>query len=120
MTEQVLELVRALGGAGQDEEVLRTLCAAACRALDRRLRDGVTAVDCDGAYPLAAAWMVMDWMRGSRGLEGITSLSAGDISVRREAVSGDDGSKLTEKAMELMAPYLKSDGSGFVFLGVSG
>ena len=115
-----MELVQALGGAGQDEEMLRTLCAVACRTLDRRLKDGVTAEDCDGAYPLAAAWMVMDWMRGSRGLEGVTSLSAGDISVRREAASGDDSGKLTEKAMELMAPYLKSDGSGFVFLGVSG
>ena len=56
MTEQVLELVQALGGAGQDEEALRTLCAAACQALDRRLKDGLTAEDCRGAYPLAAAW----------------------------------------------------------------
>lgn len=117
MTEQVLELVQALGGVGQDEEMLRTLCAAACRTLDRRLRDGLTAEDCEGAYPLAAAWLVMDWVRGSRGLEGITSLSAGDISVRREAGSGD-GSKLAQKALELMAPYLKDE--GFVFRGVSG
>ena len=59
MTEQVMELVQALGGAGQDEEMLRTLCAAACRTLDRRLKDGLTAEDCDGVYPLAAAWMAM-------------------------------------------------------------
>ena len=39
MTERVLELVRALGGAGQ-EDALGALCAAACGALDRRLRPG--------------------------------------------------------------------------------
>ena len=117
MTEQVMELTQALGGAGQDEDVLRTLCANACQMLDRRLRDGLTAEDCEGAYPLAAAWLAMDWLRCGQGLEGITSLSAGDISVRREAGSGD-GSKLTQRALELMAPYLKDD--GFVFRGVSG
>lgn len=117
MTEQVMELVQALGGAGQDEELLNTLCAAACRTLDRRLRDGLTAEDCEGAYPLAAAWLVMDWLRDSQGLEGVTALSAGDISVRREA-GGGDGGKLARKAMELMGPYFKDE--GFVFRGVEG
>ncbi len=117
MTEQVMELVRTLGCAGQDEETLRTLCAAACRTLDRRLKDGLTAEDCEGAYPLAAAWLVMDWLRGSRGMEGVTSLSAGDISVRRETAGGDGGG-LTQRAMELLGPFLKDE--GFVFRGVSG
>ena len=118
MTEQVMELVQALGGAGQDEEMLRTVCAAACRTLDQKLKDGLTPEDCQGAYPLAAAWLVMDWLRESQGLEGVTALSAGDISVRREAGGGDGSSRLTQKAMELMGPYLKS--GGFVFRGVSG
>lgn len=116
MTEQVMELVQALGGAGQDETVLRTLCASACRVLDRRLRDGLTPEDCQGAYPLAAAWLALDWMRGTQGLEGVTALSAGDISIRREGTV--DGGKLSGRAMELMAPFLKDD--GFVFRGVSG
>ena len=46
MTEQVMELTQALGGAGQDEDALRTLCVNACHMLDRRLRDGLTAEDC--------------------------------------------------------------------------
>ena len=112
MTEQVMELVQALGGAGQDEELLNTLCAAACQTLDRR-----TPEDCRGAYPLAAAWLVMDWLRDSQGMEGITALSAGDISVRREA-GGGDGSKLARKAMELMSPFCKNQ--GFAFRGVEG
>ena len=117
MTEQVMELVQALGGAGQDEELLNTLCAVACRNLDRRLKDGLTAEDCQGAYPLAAAWLVMDWLWESQGLEGVTALSAGDISVRREA-GGGEGGRLTRKAMELMGPYFKDE--GFVFRGVEG
>ena len=118
MTEQVMELVRALGSAGRDEDVLRMVCAAACRTLDRRLRDGLTAEDCEGAYPLAAAWLAMDWLRGSQGLglDGITALSAGDISVRREG--SVDGEKLSDRAFALMAPWLRDD--GFVFRGVRG
>ena len=116
MTEQVMELALVLGGVGQDEDVLRMLCANACRTLDRRLRDGLTPEDCQGAYPLAAAWLAMDWLRCGQGLEGITSLSAGDISVRRDGAS--DGGKLSERAMELMAPFLRDD--GFVFRGVTG
>ena len=117
MVEQVMELVQALGGAGQSEDVLRMLCGNACRTLDRRLRDGLSAEDCEGAYPLAAAWLALDWLRCGQGLEGITSLSAGDISVRREGSSSEAG-KLAERAFELMGPYLKDD--GFVFRGVSG
>ena len=116
MTEQVMELVQALGGAGQDEELLNTLCAVACRTLDRRLKDGLTAEDCQGAYPLAAAWLVMDWLGQCQGMDGITALSAGDISVRREG--GGEVGRLSERAMELMAPFLGDD--GFVFRGVRG
>ena len=116
MTEQVMELVQALAGAGQDEDVLRMLCANACRALDRRMKDGLSPEDCEGAYPLAAAWLAMDWLRSARGLEGVTALSAGDISVRREG-GGDSGS-LSQKAFELMAPYFRDE--GFAFRGVRG
>ena len=118
MTEQVLELLLALCGPEQDETVLRMLCESACRALDWRLKDGLTAEDCGGAYPLAAAWLAMDWLRGSQGMDGITALSAGDISIRREG--GGDCGKLSEQAMESMAPYLGGSGSEFVFRGVDG
>ena len=116
MMEQVLELLRALGGAGQDEAVLRTLCQNACDLLDRRLRDGLTAEDCGEAYPLAAAWIALDWLRGGQGLDGVTYLSAGDLTVRRDG-GGDDAS-LSRRAMELMGPFLRDD--GFVFRGVKG
>ncbi len=116
MTEQVMALVQALAGAGQDGDVLRMLCANACRTLDRRLKDGLDPEDCHGAYPLAAAWLAMDWLRCGQGLEGVTALSAGDISVRREG--GGDGESLSRKAFELMTPYFRDE--GFVFRGVRG
>ena len=116
MTEQVLELLRTLGGAGPDETVLRTLCQNACDMLDRRLKDGLTAEDCGEAYLLAAAWIALDWLRGSQGMEGVTWLSAGDLTVRREG--GGDDESLARRAMELMGPFLRDD--GFVFRGVKG
>ena len=113
-----MELVSALYGPGTDEVVLRTVCAGARAALERRLKDGVTAEQCGEAFPLAAAWLAMDWLRGSQGMDGITALSAGDISIRREG--GGDCGKLSEQAMEIMAPYLGGSGSEFVFRGVDG
>lgn len=116
MTEQVLELLQGLCGVGQDENMLRMLCESACKVLDGRLKDGLAPEDCGGAYLLAAAWLAMDWLRGSQGMDGITSLSAGDISIRREG--GGDNGKLSQRAMEIMEPYFGSD--GFVFRGVDG
>lgn len=116
MTEQVLELLLALCGPEQDETVLRMLCESACRALDWRLKDGLTAEDCGGAYPLAAAWLAMDWLRGGGGMDGITALSAGDISVRRDG-SGGSG-RLAERALAVMAPFLRDE--DFAFRGVRG
>ena len=116
MMEQVLELLQMLGGAGQDEAVLRTLCQNACNMLDRRLKDGLTAEDCGEAYPLAAAWVALEWLRSGRGMVDVTYLSAGDLTVRREG-GGDDGS-LSRRAMEIMSPFLRDD--RFMFRGVRG
>lgn len=115
MTDAALEIVKGLC-PGQDEELLRLLCAAACEALDALLRDGVKPEDCGGRYPLAAAWLAADWLRDCGGAADITALSAGDLSVRRE--SGASAGKLSGRAMELMAPYIRD--TGFVFRGVRG
>lgn len=116
MTEQVMELARSMAGGGQDEELLYTLCVNACRMLDGRLRSGVTVRDCEEAYRLAAVWIVLDWLRAGQGWDGVTALSAGDMTVRREG-TGEDGG-LSRRAMALMAPWLRDE--GFVFLGVEG
>ena len=111
-----MELVSALYGPGTDEVVLRTVCAGARAALERRLKDGVTAEQCGEAFPLAAAWLAMDWLRGGGGMDGITALSAGDISVRRDG-SGGSG-RLAERALAVMAPFLRDE--DFAFRGGRG
>lgn len=115
MKERVLELLRALCRPTVDDRTLDELCQAACGRLDGLLADGVTAQDCAGEYLLAAAWTVMDWMEAGRGWEGVTSLSAGDMTVRRD---GGAGGGLSRRALELMGPYLRD--RGFVFQGVKG
>ena len=115
MEENVLTMVKAMGAPAAEESVLRALCAAACGKLDGMLADGVTAQDCAEAYVPAAAWLVMDWLQASKGLDGVTSLSAGDMTVRRE---GGREHGLEQRALELMAPWLKD--RNFVFQGVRG
>lgn len=115
MKEEILKLVNALCQTGVDDTVLNTLCDAACSKLDGMLAEGVTAEDCAEVYVPAAAWLVMDWLQVSKGLDGVTSLSAGDMTVRRE---GSAGGHLEQRAMELMGPYLKD--RNFVFQGVRG
>ena len=116
MKEEILTLLKALCRPGVDDTVLGALCDAACKRLDGMLSDGVTAGDCAESYVTAAAWLVMDWLRDSRDWEGVTSLSAGDMTVRREG--GAASGRLEERAMELMGPYLKD--RSFVFQGVRG
>lgn len=116
MTEQVMELVSQLCSPTESEAVLELLCTNACQWLDGLLADGVTAEDCGGAYPLAAAWLVMDWLNSGRNWEGVTSLTAGDMKVTRDGGAQDGG--LSGKAMELMGPYLRD--RSFVFRGVRG
>lgn len=113
MEDNVMIMVKAMCDPGVEDEALRTLCAAACRKLDGMLLPDVSYEDYGEAYVMAAAWMTMDWLRTLKNREGITSLSAGDMTVRMEG-----GSRLTEQAMELMYPYLKD--RGFVFQGVTG
>ena len=112
MKEEVLSLVHALCRPGEDDGALEVLCEAACARLDGLLAEGVTAEDCCELYLPAAAWLVMDMLRGSRNWEGVTSLSAGDMTVRREQGAGT----LERQAMTIMAPYLRD--RNFVFRGV--
>lgn len=113
MEEQAMELAVGLGAPGEQTETLKRLCAQACALLEGRLADGVTPEDCGDAFPLAAAWLAMDWLGESKNWEGVTSLTAGDMKVTRGGTGG-----LSRKAMELMGPWLRD--RDFVFLGVRG
>ena len=115
MEEQVLELLKQLRSCTEGDELLLLLCRTACSRLEGMLKSGVTPEDCGESFLLAAAWLAMDWLTDVGESAGITSLSAGDLTVRREGVSRGKGK---DQAMKLLAPWLKTE--GFVFRGVRG
>ena len=117
MLQRVMELTQGLCAGERDEELLRTVCASAIQALDGKLRRGLAPEDCGEAFALAAAWMAADWLQSGPGMEGVTALSAGDISIRREG-GVQAGGTMSRQAMELMAPYLAD--REFGFWGVKG
>lgn len=115
MEEQALKLLKQLRSCSEEDELLLLLCRTACSRLKGMLKAGVTAENCGDAFPLAAAWLAMDWLADVGESANITSLSAGDLTVRREDVSRGKGK---DQAVELLAPWIKAE--GFVFRGVKG
>ena len=116
MTEQIAALCRAMG-AGQ-EELLLPLALAVEKQLAGRLKEGVSPGDCGTAFPLAAAMLVTDRLSGMTGGGGsgeVTSFTAGDLTIHRQAGSGRS---LSGQAEGLLAPWLGD--TGFVFQGVEG
>lgn len=122
MTQEILALCRAMGAAADQEELLLPLVMAVRERLSGRLKAGVLPQDCGPAFPLAAAMAVMDRLSGvtgGGGAGGITSFTAGDLTIRREAGGGGQtGKSLSAQAEELLAPWLED--SGFAFQGVEG
>lgn len=84
MEEQILAFVELMGGHG-NEELLRPLCQAAEREMAGRLREGLSPEACGPAFPVAAAWLVLAGLEA--GTDGVTSFSAGDLTVH----TGGDG-----------------------------
>lgn len=115
MSEEILALCRAMG-AGQ-EELLLPLALAVEKQLAGRLKEGVSPEDCGTAFPLAAAMTVMDRLSklGGGSVGEMTSFTAGDLTIHRQAGSGRS---LSGQAEGLLAPWLGD--TGFVFQGVEG
>lgn len=121
MTEQILALCGAMGAPQDREELLLPLVQAVSERLSGRLRAGVAPEDCGPAFSLAAAMLVMDRLSGMTGGGSgeVTSFTAGDLTIRKEAGSGGQREKsLSTQAEELLAPWLRD--AGFVFQGVEG
>ena len=116
MIQRVMELAQGLCPQGGDEELLRTVCAGAVEALDRKLRPGLAPEDCGEAVRGGAAGLAAVGVTAGLGLDGVTALAAGDLSVRREG--GGGAGTMSRQAMELMAPFLAD--RGFAFRGVRG
>lgn len=68
MNETILELAKAVSGAGEAEEtLLALLCAAAEQRWTARLRDGVTVEKCGTAFRCAAAFTAAADLMAGRG-----------------------------------------------------
>ena len=120
MTQEIMALCRAMGASQDQEELLLPLVQAVESQLAGRLKEGAAPEDCGPAFPLAAAMTVMDRLSGvtGGGGEGVTSFTAGDLTIRKEAGSGGLSKSLSAQAERLLVPWLGD--TGFVFRGVEG
>ena len=121
MNEEIMALCRAMGAAGDQEELLLPLVRVVREQLAARLKDGAVPEDCGPAFPLAAAMTAMDRLSGMTGGGSggeVTSFTAGDLTIRKEAGSGGLSKSLSAQAEGLLAPWLGD--TGFVFQGVEG
>ena len=59
MLQEIVSLVQEMGSGDWDEGLVQRMCQVAQTQLTGRLRPGVTAEDCGGAFPIAAAWMAL-------------------------------------------------------------
>ena len=111
-----MALCRAMGAG--PEELLPPLVQAVERQLAGRLRAGVAPEDCGSAFPLAAAMTAVDRLSAmTGGGGGVTSFTAGELTIRRE--QGGTGRKgLSDQAEGLLAPWLGD--TGFMFQGAEG
>ena len=116
MEEEILELCRAMGAGAAQVARRGPQMPAVTDALTGRLRTGITPEDCGSAFPLAAAMVAMDGLNYACGGGGVTSFTAGEVSIRTE--SGFAKDSRTAQAERLMAPWLGE--TGFAFQGVRG
>ena len=120
MQETILKYARAMGTVEEGQQaLLEALCATAEAELAGKLREGVRPQDCNGAFPLAAAWLARAGLCAGQWTEDAPrSWSAGAVSVTGSAPAGERADGLEGQAYRLMAPYLKDE--RFFFQGVRG
>ena len=115
MTELVFNQAALLAGQLDDRqaELLRILCQSAESSLEARLRDGLTAEDCQSDFVTAASLYALAALDETRSSE-ITELKAGDLTVKKGGAEGT-ARCLQQQADRIIQPYLKDS---FAFLGV--
>lgn len=121
MTEEILTLARAVSGANDAESpLLESLCRAAQRRWESRLRPGLTPEDCREAFVCAAAFTAAADLAAGRGGGAVSAFTAGEVSVkgRGAAESASLARGLRAAAEGLMAPYAGEE--NFCFRGVRG
>jgi len=115
LTQEIVALAGRMCGDGTDRELLLSLCEAARQEAERRLRPDLTPEDCGPAFVIAAAWLALAGLEASQGGGGVSSFTAGDLTIRKEG--GNSDRNLREQAWALLAPYCRDS---FCFRGVRG
>lgn len=121
MSEEILTLARTVSGAGEAEEtLLDSLCRAARRRWEARLKPGLTPEDCGTAFSCAAAFSAAADLAASRAAGAVGAFTAGDISVKSRGAAETAAlvQELRRAAEGLMAPYAGEE--SFCFQGVRG
>ena len=121
MDTDILNLAVTVSGAGEaEQELLQALCSAARQRWELRLRSDVSVEDCGEAFPCAVAFTAAADLVGGMGETGVSSFSAGEISVKKaSAAQHRDKAEMLRKAAErLMASFAEAE--DFCFKGVRG
>lgn len=113
------EVIAQAGFIAQDLESLdskfvETVCRAAVASLEARLRDDLTAEDCQADFVTAAGMLAVAALTEIGDWTGVEQFTAGDLTVKRKKPESAVD-YLRFQAELLMAPYLKT---AFTFMGV--
>ena len=121
MDADILNLAVTVSGAGEaEQELLQALCSAARQRWELRLRSDVSVEDCGEAFACAVAFTAAADLAGGVGETGVSSFSAGEISVKKASAAQRSGAAkmLRQTAERLMAPFAETE--DFCFRGVRG
>ena len=119
MLDNIYAMAAAFAGElGQDkQQALQNLCKAAEAELCSRLLPGVDPAQCEQSFVCAAAWIALSNLAAGNRSDGISTFSAGEMSVSKSTGADTAANCLRTQAELIMAPYT---GDHFSFMGVKG
>lgn len=124
LTEEIYALAADLAPEGTEEGLLRSLCRAAERSYQARVRKDLEPERYQESLVCAAAFLAVSYLphRAGGAARQVRSFTVGEVSVTAaegESLSAVTAGQLRQQAEALMAPYCAT-GDGFAFLGVRG
>ena len=117
LTDQVYAQAALLAGQleGNQVDILRALCAAATASLTARLREGLRPEDCKADFIASASLFALAALNRIREGDSPEQITAGDLTIRKNAAADPASAVLRNQAELMIAPYLKDR---FSFRGV--
>lgn len=117
LKQQVYAQAALLAGEleGEQAELLSALCTAATASLTARLREGLRPEDCKADFVAAASLFALAALNRVREGDSPEQITAGDLTIRKNAAADPASLVLRNQAELMIAPYLKDR---FTFRGV--